>query len=177
MPALRAACVSASTSVKIVKGLADAQYEPELVQIKSSLGGDGADMEKDELFDDAVRIVLETKRGSVSLLQRRLTIGIAQGAEGDIGGYLVSRHFDLKNYALIFSFVKSALDGGGAIGALILSYSLSASTTPATPDGSYVPFLLLCAATTLIGAILFFMTGRDVTHAVADDAVIASEAS
>ncbi|HEX7753203.1 MAG TPA: MFS transporter [Novosphingobium sp.] len=106
-----------------------------------------------------------------------LTIGIAQGAEGDIGGYLVSRHFDLKNYALIFSFVKSALDGGGAIGALILSYSLSASTTPATPDGSYVPFLLLCAATTLIGAILFFMTGRDVTHAVADDAVIASEAS
>src|SRR5687767_5920763 len=31
-------------SVKLVKGLADAQYEPELVQIKSSLGGDGADM-------------------------------------------------------------------------------------------------------------------------------------
>lgn len=106
-----------------------------------------------------------------------LTIGIAQGAEGDIGGYLVSRHFDLKNYALIFSLVKSALDGGGAIGALILSYTLTASRSPAAPDGSYVTFLLLCAATTLVGAVLFFMTGRDVNHAVADDAVIASEAS
>jgi S-DNA-T family DNA segregation ATPase FtsK/SpoIIIE len=67
-------------SVKLVRGLADAQYEPELVQIKSSLGGDGGDMEKDELFDDAVRVVLETKRGSVSLLQRRLTIGYSRAS-------------------------------------------------------------------------------------------------
>ena len=59
-------------SVKLVKSLADAQYEPELVQIKATYNADG-EMEKDELFDDAVRIVLESKRGSVSLLQRRLT--------------------------------------------------------------------------------------------------------
>jgi S-DNA-T family DNA segregation ATPase FtsK/SpoIIIE len=67
-------------SVKLVKGLADAQYEPELVQIKSSLGGEAGEMEKDELFDDAVRVVLETKRGSVSLLQRRLTIGYSRAS-------------------------------------------------------------------------------------------------
>ncbi len=42
--------------------------------------GSGADMEKDELFDDAVRIILETKRGSVSLLQRRLTIGYSRAS-------------------------------------------------------------------------------------------------
>ena len=84
-----------------------------------------------------------------------LLIGVAQGAEGDIGGYLVSRHFDLKNYSLTFSFVKSALDAGGAFGALLLSYSLS------TTDGSFVPFLLICAATTVAGAVLFFLTGRD----------------
>ncbi len=66
-------------SVKLVKGLADAQYEPELVQIKTSLGGDGEE-ERDELFDDAVRVVLETKRGSVSLLQRRLTIGYSRAS-------------------------------------------------------------------------------------------------
>jgi S-DNA-T family DNA segregation ATPase FtsK/SpoIIIE len=66
-------------SVKLVRSLAEAQYEPELVQIKS-LGGNGADMEKDELFEDAVRIVLETKRGSVSLLQRRLTIGYSRAS-------------------------------------------------------------------------------------------------
>ena len=94
-----------------------------------------------------------------------LLIGIAQGAEGDIGGYLVSRHFALKNYSLIFSFVKSALEGGGAIGALILSYTLSRT------EGSFVPFLLLCAATTVVGALLFFMTGRDRTHIVPDDAI------
>ena len=66
-------------SVKLVKGLAEAQYEPELVQIKGNVTMDG-EMEKDELFDDAVRVVLETKRGSVSLLQRRLTIGYARAS-------------------------------------------------------------------------------------------------
>ena len=81
-------------SVKLVKGLAEAQYEPELVQIKSIVSADG-EMGKDELFDDAVRIVLETKRGSVSLLQRRLTIGYARAsrliemmaATGIVGDY------------------------------------------------------------------------------------------
>ena len=81
-------------SVKLVKGLAEAQYEPELVQIKAMVTADG-EMEKDELFDDAVRIVLETKRGSVSLLQRRLTIGYARAsrliemmaATGIVGDY------------------------------------------------------------------------------------------
>jgi S-DNA-T family DNA segregation ATPase FtsK/SpoIIIE len=66
-------------SVKLVKGMAEAQYEPELVQIKAAVGADG-EMEKDELFDDAVRVVLETKRGSVSLLQRRLTIGYSRAS-------------------------------------------------------------------------------------------------
>jgi MFS family permease len=94
-----------------------------------------------------------------------LLIGIAQGAEGDIGGYLVSRHFELKNYSLIFSFVKSALDGGGAIGALLLSSTL------AMTGGSYMPFLLLCAATTIVGAVLFFLTGRDRSHTIPDDAI------
>jgi S-DNA-T family DNA segregation ATPase FtsK/SpoIIIE len=81
-------------SVKIVRGLADAQYEPELVQIKASTSVD-AEAAKDDLFDDAVRVVLETKRGSVSLLQRRLTIGYsrasrlieAMAASGIVGTY------------------------------------------------------------------------------------------
>jgi S-DNA-T family DNA segregation ATPase FtsK/SpoIIIE len=65
-------------SVKLVRTQAEAQYEPELVQIKAKF--DASDMEQDELFDDAVRIVLETKRGSVSLLQRRLTIGYSRAS-------------------------------------------------------------------------------------------------
>ena len=82
------------SSVKLVKGLAEAQYEPELVQIKA-IGGVDDEAAKDELFDDAVRVVLETKRGSVSLLQRRLTIGYsrasrlieAMAAAGIVGTY------------------------------------------------------------------------------------------
>ena len=81
-------------SVKLVKGLAEAQYEPELVQIRAP-GSIDEDAAKDELFDDAVRVVLETKRGSVSLLQRRLTIGYsrasrlieAMAAAGIVGDY------------------------------------------------------------------------------------------
>ena len=65
-------------SVKKVKELAEAQYEPELVQIKA-IKLDGTE-EKDELFEDAVRVVLETKRGSVSLLQRRLNVGYARAS-------------------------------------------------------------------------------------------------
>jgi S-DNA-T family DNA segregation ATPase FtsK/SpoIIIE len=81
-------------SVKLVRGLAEQQFEPELVQIKASVGVD-EEAAKDELFDEAVRIVLETRRGSVSLLQRRLTIGYsrasrlieAMAAAGLVGEY------------------------------------------------------------------------------------------
>jgi S-DNA-T family DNA segregation ATPase FtsK/SpoIIIE len=37
-------------------------------------------MPKDDLFEEAVRVVLETKRGSVSLLQRRLSVGYARAS-------------------------------------------------------------------------------------------------
>src|SRR3954452_6551169 len=81
-------------SVKIVRSLAEAQYEPDLVQIKT-VGTVDDEAARDPLFDDAVRVVLETKRGSVSLLQRRLTIGYsrasrlieAMAAAGIVGSY------------------------------------------------------------------------------------------
>jgi len=66
-------------SVKIVREQAEAQYEPDLVQIRGTPGS-LEEGEKDELYDDAVRVVLETKRGSVSLLQRRLTIGYGRAS-------------------------------------------------------------------------------------------------
>jgi len=42
-------------------------------------GGDGAD-ENDELYQDAVRLVLEYGKASTSLLQRRLRIGYGRAA-------------------------------------------------------------------------------------------------
>ncbi|MET1755835.1 MFS transporter [Novosphingobium sp. RD2P27] len=97
-----------------------------------------------------------------------LLIGFAQGAEGDIGGYLISRHFSLKNYSLILGFVKAGLDGGGAIGALILSFTLRAT-------GSYTPFLVTVAVTTVLGAVCFFLTGPGRNHRTPADP-IATEA-
>ena len=63
--------------VKHLKDVAEPQFHPELTQLNQM---DTDITEKDELFDDAVRIVLETRRGSVSLLQRRLSIGYARAS-------------------------------------------------------------------------------------------------
>jgi S-DNA-T family DNA segregation ATPase FtsK/SpoIIIE len=63
--------------VKHLKDVAEPQFHHELTSLKTV---DTSEMSRDELFDDAVRIVLETKRGSVSLLQRRLNIGYARAS-------------------------------------------------------------------------------------------------
>jgi len=63
--------------VKFLRDVAKPQFHPELTQLKKV---DGSEFEKDDLFDDGVRIVLETQRGSVSLLQRRLNIGYARAS-------------------------------------------------------------------------------------------------
>jgi S-DNA-T family DNA segregation ATPase FtsK/SpoIIIE len=63
--------------VKHLKEVAEPQFHTELTQLNQL---DGEFMEKDELFDEGVRIVLETQRGSVSLLQRRLSVGYARAS-------------------------------------------------------------------------------------------------
>jgi len=62
---------------KYIREIAEPQFHPELTQLNRI---DAELTEKDDLFDDAVRIVLETRRGSVSLLQRRLGIGYARAS-------------------------------------------------------------------------------------------------
>ena len=57
-------------SVKFLKTISKQSFEPSLVQIKTE-GFEAENKERDPLFDKAVRVVLETRRGSVSLLQRR----------------------------------------------------------------------------------------------------------
>ena len=63
--------------VKHLKEIAEPQFHPELTQLNRI---STSDAQKDEMFDAAVRVVLETKRGSVSLLQRRLSIGYARAS-------------------------------------------------------------------------------------------------
>lgn len=66
-------------SVKLVTAAAQAQFEPELVQLKGTPATTEEAMQ-DDMFDDAVRVVLESQRGSVSLLQRKLNIGYGRAS-------------------------------------------------------------------------------------------------
>jgi S-DNA-T family DNA segregation ATPase FtsK/SpoIIIE len=83
-------------TVKFLKEVAQQAFEPQLIQIRSGAGDEPEDLgERDPLFEDAVEVVMETQRGSVSLLQRRLTIGYSRAsrlieqmaAAGIIGEY------------------------------------------------------------------------------------------
>jgi S-DNA-T family DNA segregation ATPase FtsK/SpoIIIE len=63
--------------VKYLKDVAEPQFHPELTELGRI---DTSEMARDELFDEAVRIILESRRGSVSLLQRKLSIGYARAS-------------------------------------------------------------------------------------------------
>lgn len=54
------------------------QYSRELVQKRSSSDKDPSEL--DDLFDDAAKFVVETQRGSASLLQRRFSIGYTRAS-------------------------------------------------------------------------------------------------
>lgn len=97
-------------------------------------------------------------------------IGLAQGAESDVGAYLISRRFDLKNFSLLLSCVTTSVLVGTALGSVILSITLDLS-------GSYTPFLLASAIATLLGAILFGLTGsararRNTPDAAVDEKLV-----
>jgi S-DNA-T family DNA segregation ATPase FtsK/SpoIIIE len=57
-------------------------FSDELVQLENtgSLQSNADPSERDDLYEDALRVVLETQRGSVSLLQRRLGIGYTRSS-------------------------------------------------------------------------------------------------
>ena len=79
--------------VDFLKARAKPEYSSELKAWKGS--SNKSNDEEDELFSEAVRIVLESQRGSVSLVQRRLGIGYSRASrlidlmadDGIIGEY------------------------------------------------------------------------------------------
>lgn len=82
-----------------------------------------------------------------------LLVGLAQGAEGDIGAYMTSRNFDMEQYSFVFSFLTASMGLASAAGSIMLSLTLAASD-------SFNPFLIACAIATVLGALAFFLTGR-----------------
>ena len=80
-------------------------------------------------------------------------IGVAVGAELDIGGYLVMRYFRVEVYSTVYSFLSAMIGVSGAIGSLLLSYTLGTT-------GGYGLFLWISGAALLAGAALFLSLGR-----------------
>ncbi len=66
--------------VEVIKAQREPFYNDEILeQQKKGITGRG-DFEKDEYFDEAVRMVLESGQASVSMLQRRLRLGYTRAA-------------------------------------------------------------------------------------------------
>jgi len=61
-------------------GVAPKYAEEIITKYKPIVGGKITEEEKDELFEDAVRVICRYDRASASLLQRRLSIGYARAA-------------------------------------------------------------------------------------------------
>jgi S-DNA-T family DNA segregation ATPase FtsK/SpoIIIE len=103
--------------VRHLKEVAEPQFHPELTQLRKV---DISEIRQDELFDEGVRVVLETQRGSVSLLQRRLNVGYARAsrmiemmaAAGILGDYKGSQAREvlmtLEQYEQLRQEVESA---------------------------------------------------------------------
>lgn len=82
-----------------------------------------------------------------------LLVGLAQGAEGDVGAYITSRKFDMRHYSFIYSFLISSMGLAASLGALLLSATLATT-------GTFDLFLVVSATVTIAGALCFYLTGR-----------------
>lgn len=82
-----------------------------------------------------------------------LLVGLAQGAEGDIGAYITSRRFDMRHYSFIYSFLIVSMGFAASLGALLLSATLATT-------GTFDLFLAVSAIVTIAGALCFYLTGR-----------------
>lgn len=81
-----------------------------------------------------------------------MLVGLAQGAETDVGAFLTSRRFGLANFGFVFSMLMTAMAMASALGAMLLSFMLHRTD-------SYDGFLYVCAGMTALGAVFFFLTG------------------
>ncbi len=60
--------------VAYVKSQGRPRYAPDVLQTEET-GGEGAEQAGDSLFEDAVRVVMETGQASISMIQRKLRVG------------------------------------------------------------------------------------------------------
>lgn len=88
--------------IDFIKNQQTPTYDETILQNQRS-GALGGDAEKDELYDEAVRLVIETNQASVSILQRRMRLGYTRAARlidmmeqnGVVGPYVGSKPRDI----------------------------------------------------------------------------------
>ncbi|MBI4372636.1 MAG: DNA translocase FtsK [Candidatus Omnitrophica bacterium] len=89
-------------TVQFIKAQQGPQYLSEIEAVSDGKSTQRM-MEKDELYDEALRVVLETRQASVSVLQRKLRLGYGRAAriidmmeqEGIVGPYQGSKPRDI----------------------------------------------------------------------------------
>ena len=64
--------------VKFIKEQAEPVYDDEILKEQQKAGLNSG--EKDELYDEAVKVVMESNQASVSILQRRMRLGYTRAA-------------------------------------------------------------------------------------------------
>jgi S-DNA-T family DNA segregation ATPase FtsK/SpoIIIE len=87
--------------VSFIKSQREPEYNDEILRVQKK--SSGRTFEKDEVYEEAVRLVLQTKQASVSMLQRKLGLGYTRAArlidmmeeEGIVGPYQGSKPRDI----------------------------------------------------------------------------------
>jgi len=87
------------------------------------------------------------------LMAAVFAMGIAFGAEFDIGAYMISRNFPVSDFSKLYAALDVALGAGSALGALLMSMLLKETE-------SYSTFMGIATAATIAGALLLAATGR-----------------
>jgi len=88
--------------IGFIKDQQEPSYDDTIIQ-QQKAGFAGGDQQKDEYYDEAVRLVIETNQASVSILQRRMRLGYTRAARlidmmeqnGIVGPYAGSKPRDL----------------------------------------------------------------------------------
>jgi len=128
--------------VNFLKTIAQQSFEPQLTQLRAPDGvaDEGEPMEKDPLFEDSVRIIIESGRGSVSLLQRRLNVGYGRASRlieqmaraGILGDYKGSQAREVVMSLEEWDALKAQAEADAATG---LMHHANSATNDAEESG------------------------------------------
>ncbi|HKY90974.1 MAG TPA: MFS transporter [Nevskiaceae bacterium] len=82
-----------------------------------------------------------------------LLVGLSQGGESDVVGYLVVRHFPVQIYSSVFGLVAALIGVSSGVGAGLLSASFRFSDR-------YAPYVFLTGIAVIAGGAMLLLLGR-----------------